>query len=183
MNGHRLTVERAAEPLDVFWENLGYSTLNRLMRGFITYFITFCSLLLVFGINLGLQMLKIFLEDKGKDEENQTPALLWSIRAVTAVTSVLVVVMNMVLSRVVRFLTTKEKHATYTKYHLSISFKLVAAMFSNTVLIPLAVNPDRGAWFTSSGLVVDTFYNAISVAFLTPLFYLFNVGYIVKRVR
>ena len=80
-------------------------------------------------------------------------------------------------------LSSKEKHSSYTKYHLSVAFKLTSAMFVNTAMIPLFVNLGKENWFVSSGLVVDTFYNTLSVGFISPLFYIINPVHIIKWIR
>jgi hypothetical protein len=42
--GQRVYVERAAEPGDVYWENLSVSTFERVKKSLITYTITFFAL-------------------------------------------------------------------------------------------------------------------------------------------
>jgi len=56
-------------------------------------------------------------------------------------------------------------------------------MFVNTAMIPLFVNLGKENWFVSSGLVVDTFYNTLSVGFISPLFYIINPVHIIKWIR
>ena len=63
IDGQQIHVERAAEPLDIFWENLSISTRSRLKRVLISYLITFLVLAVVFGVNLGLNFFKVFLEN------------------------------------------------------------------------------------------------------------------------
>ena len=182
-DGNQLHVERAAEPADIFWENLGYRTLDRWKRGAITFLVTFLLLLVVFGVNLGLNLFKEWLEDTSRESDDSTGILIWLVRFISILTSFLVVTINVVLSRVVRKLTAKEVHATYTKYHLSVSFKLVAAMFINTALIPLFVNLGSKAYFIDWGLVMNIFYNSITYAFITPFFYFANIGHIIKKIK
>jgi hypothetical protein len=89
----------------------------------------------------------------------------------------MVVAINMILKILIKKLSAKEMHSTYTKFHLSMGFKLVFAMYINTGIIPLFVNFNVDQWFTSSGLSVDIFYNTLSIAFFTPLLYLCNTGH------
>ena len=165
----------------MFWENLGYNIADRSKRGCITFSITALILIVVFGVNLGLNVLKVTLEDSSRDQDN--PGLLWTVRILSILTGLLVVIINVLLARVVRMLTSKEKHSSYTKYHLSVAFKLTSAMFVNSALIPLFVNLGKENWFVSSGLVVDTFYNTISVGFISPLFYIINPVYLIQWIR
>ena len=39
--GHKIVVERAAEPKDVYWENISVSTVARIKKTLTTYGITF----------------------------------------------------------------------------------------------------------------------------------------------
>lgn len=50
----RLSIERAPEPTDVYWENLGVSSIKRCGYMAITYFATLLCLGVVFGVSWGL---------------------------------------------------------------------------------------------------------------------------------
>ena len=182
--GKRVYVERAAEPLDVFWENLSVSTVDRVIKQMKTMTITVLILVAVFFVNLALSYFKQFLEDQARERgDDPTDILLMIVRVITFLTSLVVVAINVFLGRIVRILSAKEYHSTYTKYHLSVSFKLVLAMFVNTGLIPLFVNLGKENWFNSSGLIVDIFYNTLSVAFISPLMYLINPNVAIKKIK
>ena len=45
------------------------------------------------------------------------------------------------------------------------------------------VNYGRKNWFKSGGLMVDIFYNSIAISFISPLFYLFDPGYLSNRIK
>lgn len=176
-DGQRIYVERAAEPTDVYWENLNVTTLERVKIGFKTYGITLLCLLISFGVNLGLSFIKETLE--GQDSTSTIASIFISL--ITLLTSFFVVFVNVVLGRVVRILSAYEKHETYSKYHLSVSVKLTIALFINTGIVPLFVNFGRKNYFDQGGLMVDIFYNTFTIAFISPIFYYFNPIYFWKK--
>ena len=179
----RIKVERAAEPPDILWGNLGYTPGQRFCRSMVTFFITGILLIIAFGINFGLNTFKQFIEDQTRKNDNPSEGVLWVVRITSIITSFFVVAINVILRWIIRRLSLKEKPATYTKYHLSVASKVTIAMFTNTALIPILVNFGKGNWFNNSGLVVDIFFNTLSVGFVSPFFYLFNIPHCIKRFR
>lgn len=176
--GQRIVVERAAEPADVYWENLSVKGYQRLIKALITYSITAILLGCVFGIYFSLNILKKYLEDNYSDSGSGKD--LWLLRLVTFGTSILVVFINNILYILIRILSAYEKHMTYTKYHLSIAFKLTIATFINTALLPIFTRLDKDEWFQSGGLATTIFYNVISVSFISPIFQVFSIPYFIK---
>lgn len=184
--GERIIVERAAEPGDVYWENLSITPFQRLKNILLTYTITTFLLALVFGFYYSLHVLKKFLEDE--DEERQTGNdsnnyFSWLVRLVSIFNSIVVVFVNLLLQWLIRLLSSYEKHMTYTKFRLSVATKLMIATFVNTAILPLINNLDRKSWFDNGGLVTTIFYNVISVSFVTPLLNVFSITYILRRFR
>ena len=97
--------------------------------------------------------------------------------------SMFVVVVNGILSKVIRLFSVYEKHKTYTAYNLSVASKLTLALFINTALIPIFANITEDAWFTSSGLAVDVFYRILTVAFFSPIMYAIDPGHIIRSCK
>lgn len=179
--GSHVIVERAAEPSDVYWENLSVSTTGRVRKSFITNSVAFLCLCVAFGVNLGLSIAKDKL-DKSRHQSNSS-ASATIIRLISVLTSFFVVFINVVLGRIIRILSAYEQHETYSKYHISVASKLTIATFINTGIVPLLVNFGKDNWFDRGGLSVDIFYNMLSISFLGPLFYLLNPVYFVKRIK
>jgi hypothetical protein len=94
-----------------------------------------------------------------------------------------IVVVNIALRTVVRQLSIKEKHETYTAYNLSVAFKLTFARFINTSIVPVVVNLTADTWFVDGGLISDFFYIMLSIAFLDPLLYTIDTGYFFRLLR
>jgi len=84
---------------------------------------------------------------------------------------------------VVRTLSIKEKHETYTAYNLSVAFKLTFVRFINTAIVPCIVNISSDRWFVKGGLVSDAFSIMLSISFTEPITYVLDVGAIVRRCK
>jgi hypothetical protein len=82
---------------------------------------------------------------------------------------------------IIRVLSAYEKHVTYTKYHLSVAFKLTISTLINVALLPIFTRLEQDQWFKSGGLATTIFYNTISVAFVSPLLQLFSLPYIIQK--
>jgi hypothetical protein len=123
--------------------------------------------------------LKKALDQSGKTSTTEEVM----IRILSILSSFFVVFINVVLGRIVRLLSAYEQHETYSKYHLSVSVKLIAALFINSGIVPLFVNVGKDEWFHPGGLMVDIFYITLSLSFISPFVYFFNPMYYVKRFR
>lgn len=173
-------MNRAAEPTDIFWENMALNSRKRLKRKLITYSVSILLLGIVFFVTLLLDFFINFLEDETNGGSNILVLLIW---ALTFGNSILVAVINLILRAVMRKLTAKERNKTYTDYNVDVSFKLFFTMFANTAIIPLATKPSKNNWFGVNGLVVDVYLNLILVSFVNPLFYHYNWTLLFKKLR
>jgi hypothetical protein len=183
-DGKHIIIERAAEPGDVYWENLSVSQSQRFVKSLITYSITVVLLGIVFGIYFSLGQLKIYLEDESEkeSEEGETNIFIWYVRIVNFGTSILAIIVNSILNWLIRLLSSFEKHMTYTRYHLSVAFKLMTATFINIALLPLFINLDKEDWFKNGGLATSIFFNVISVSFVSPILEFINFSYFLKKI-
>ena len=148
---------------------------------FLTYLVSFVLLAIAFGINWGLNVAKQQMEKSTRNNFEADSSVLWGVRIISILMSFVCTFVNVMLTISIKKLSAKEKHQTYTKFHLSTSFKLISALFVNTCIIPLLINLGRENWFENSGLVNDIFYNSLSQAFVNPTMYLFNISYFMKK--
>ena len=166
--------ERAPEPTDVYWENMRVSHLSRVFRIFLTYISTIFLIGICFAIFWGINYAKKDLKNKYKPN---------TVRGLSVACSIVVVIINIALRTVVRQLSIKEKHETYTAYNISVAFKLTIARFVNTSIVPIVVNYMVDRWFKEGGLSTDIFYIMISISFLDPILYVVDVGYFLRLCR
>lgn len=171
-----LSFERAPEPSDVYWENLNVTSSQRFLRVFLTYLCTVLVIGVCFGIIYGINLAKVKLKDiKGVPE--------WVISALSFVCSFVIIAVNQSLRTVVRTLSIKEKHETYTAYNLSVAFKLTFVRFINTAIVPCVVNISSDKWFVKTGLVSDIFSIMISISFIEPVTYVFDIGALIRYLK
>lgn len=152
-------MERAAEPTDVYWQNMSVSFFSRLKYRLLSLAITVFLLSIAFGINFSLTSLSNSLE---KESKNSKDEFVQNVnRFIALLRSVVVSSMNVVLKKIMLKLALLEKDNTLTKYNLSVTLKYLVVTAINTVLIPVVTNLDKNTWFTAGGLVVEVFFNLI----------------------
>jgi hypothetical protein len=173
---YNLTYERAPEPSDVYWENLAVGSFSRFIRVVGTYFGTFILIGICFGILWGINIAKTDL-----DKRDDIP--VGALRFLSFLCSFVIIITNISLRVIVRTLSVKEAHETYTSYNLSVAFKLALVRFVNTAIVPTVVNAAHSRWFPDGGLVNDYFSIMISVSFIDPVLYVIDPGVIVAKLK
>ena len=105
----------------------------------LTYFATSVIVAISFGIIYSLELSKRSLLERDDIDYKL-------IQTLTILASITVTLVNMILRNVVRKMSTYEKHDTWTADSVSIAFKLTAARFVNTSIIPLLINSTFDSW-------------------------------------
>lgn len=186
--GKEVFIERAPEPTDFLWENLAVSSWDRFKKRSFTKIMTLLLIVVSFGL--------IILINWGQGEAREKlGATSHVVEVFSGSASILIVVINTVLSMVVRILTAKEMHPTYTSHFTAIAEKLCVAQFLNTALTTLTAQiilynqfSELGfidgllavPFYGKGGMVENMFFVFISNAYLTPLLNLFDFGYFIK---
>jgi len=172
---------RAAEPTDVFWENLPIMTRVRFWRSVLTFLLMGGLLLISFVWNLALGIFKDKLERHYSTSESDFMIINFMILMIlNTANSFIISFFNVSLKHLARSLTEYERHITYTGFTLSLTVKMVTTMYINTAIIPLCVNYQEKVWFARTGLIADIFYNTLAVCFLGPMLYIFDPYYLWK---
>lgn len=174
--GNLITAEIAPEPSDVYWENLSADYIKKQIRRIITYFIAFVTISITF-----VTLFFIGEYQKQSYEDNTTSTKNSNIGS--SLSSILVVVINILLTISIKVYSKQEMHHSQSTYNLSVANKLVIAMFLNTGIIPLVVNYDyKVMWFNTGGLANNIFWIQVSNAVVQPLLYLAAPVYQLKRI-
>ena len=122
--------------------------------------------------------------EKLRRGETDLSADYLKVRGLSFFTSLVVVFFNRFLLIIIRILTAQEKQETQTKHNVSVGIKITVATFVNSAIVPLIVNLDMNEhWFCNTGLVVDSFYNVISIGFVTPFLYIFDIFFLIRRMK
>ena len=180
-NGRHIKMERAAEPTDIFWENLSVVATERFRKSVLTYLITFLVLGFSFTINLFSASLRFDLEKEARENGTTEMTSKYTlIFIIVGVNAIVVALINFSFGRLIRILSSFEAHETYTKYNLSVAVKLTFTRFINTIIIPCAVHYELDDWFTTSGLTTDVFFITVAISFFAPLIDIFEPFWLYK---
>lgn len=179
--GKKIRVKRAPEPNDIFWENLSFSLKKRLSKIAVTVIFTLLCLGASFGLIYGTSYYQDKVYNSYESDDDPSNSDIVTIRALSIISSVGIVFINMVLGQLIRKTSAYEKHHTLTTYHSSVAIKLTIAQCLNTALIALIVNFDpHDSWFVPGGLATDMTYILLSNAIVQPISYLLSPMYLVR---
>ena len=182
-----LIVSEAPEPEDVIWENIEYSTTNRVVRAIIVYIISLLLICVSFAIVFGFT----FLQDYWNDDDESQHFLLKYV--ISVIITLVISIFNSIFYELLERLTKFEKQISMTNYYLSCSVKFTIFTFINTAIVPLiskaVVQKARGN--TKGGimdevnrnnlLVIDLLVLFLVNAIVSPLFWLFNFTFFYKK--
>jgi len=118
-----IKVDRAPNPNDIKWNDLGVSMSVVIQRRIITFFITILLLGCSFGGILGLKVIQY----KMNQNSNANDLSLSSVRfrVISAIITLVIMAINFALGKVIRYLTFLERHWTETAFFQSLTIKIV----------------------------------------------------------
>lgn len=149
------TFERAPEPSDIYWENMGITTLQRICKSMLSFILTAILLGGCLGFIYGIKEAQQGHVEANEDKEDmsfkdQGVAIFISVLASMSVTFV-----NVALKFVIRRFSLNEGHETLTKLNVSVAIKLTIARFLNSSVILILTNDNPKEWFQGGNLVYD----------------------------
>ena len=121
----------------------------------------------IYGLDVVQRRLKKQIDDDLSSVDNKKKG--YEIRFLSFLVAFVIILINNILKWVVRYLTEKERHETYTAFNISIAIKLMLARFVNTAIVPVIINIQSDMWFNEGGLVSDLFSIMISISFIDPV--------------
>ena len=170
-----IEVDEAPEPEDIIFENLQFSSKERFCRIFLIYCLSIIMIGLCFSIILGLNYYQINYQ-KINDKNKIFMTYLVSI-AITCITFLLNFIFQICLGR----LTKKEKQISMTNYYLSFSIKLTFFSFMTSGIVPILSNYYYDEQKNYNLLVTNMITMFLTNSFLTPIFWTFDLKYLLKR--
>lgn len=121
-----IKVDRAPNPNDLDWKDLGVSMTVVITRRVITYAITIILLGMSFG---GMTGLKYGQYQMSKQTDSTDFTSSAKFRLISVLITLLIMIINYALSRTLRFLTFSERHWTETAFFQSLTIKMVVVNF------------------------------------------------------
>lgn len=168
-----IRVSRAPDPNDVIFINLGLSNSSAITRRVLTYIATIFLLGISFGATIGLKILQNTLNKNSAASTNTVVFRLISV-GITVIISII----NYIMSKTIRSLTFAEKHWTKTAFYQSLTIKIVIAHLINTsvliVLIHIIVFKPVDAIYAKGAILSDAMFMLINLAILSPLLVFFD---------
>ena len=95
-------------------------------------------------------------------------------------TSVIVIIINVLLKFVMRRFSQFESHDTQTKHDVSVAFKLTIARFFNSSITLTIVNSEAIGWFDGGDLVQDAQVLIAIIMFQASFMEILNIPGIIK---
>ncbi|KRX00619.1 hypothetical protein PPERSA_12838 [Pseudocohnilembus persalinus] len=155
-NGQKISVEFAPEPGAIMWENLGISTISKIIRRSITFVATIFIIAVCFIIQFYCSYGQVKImdnESENQSEEYKGPNPY--IQIISIGISLITMITNNFLSTMIYKFCKIEAYSNQTEYEVSIIKKLSIAQFINTAIVPLIVEciANDGNFYTDGGLV------------------------------
>lgn len=175
--------ERAPEPTDINWENLEASTIERICRGSISYIMTLFTVCMTTFIIVGInEAKKSYLRENEKKAQSMTD--MGTVKFLSAIASVCVAIVNVILNIIIRRFTLFERHETQTSLNTSVAFKLTVARFLNSSLVILIVNwNNQKRWYNGGDLVYEVTILITILVFMNPILYLLDPWGLLKKYK
>ncbi|OMJ73060.1 hypothetical protein SteCoe_28337 [Stentor coeruleus] len=176
--GNYIYAKLPAEPCDIYWGNLSKSGFHKSCNRFITFIVVFLTISLTFSCLLPLQQLQVSSTEENNISWELDETINFSISLVT-------VIINILLSFLIRKYSKFESYISHTTYNLSVMDKIVIFMFFNTIILKISVyaGAHGSHWFAKDGLAYSVFWLEMVNAFVSPILYLINFENLVKMFR
>jgi hypothetical protein len=176
-----VSVAKAPEPNDIIWMNLGTSNYVKFLRRCATLGVSMITLGISFGTTFGMK----YIQHKVIGRNIRTDDVIYRIASLPV--SIIIVSINIIISRLQRKLTLAEKHSSETEHFDSLTVKETMAQFVNTCLVVIIVHfmiSDRvDEIYSSGGLIEDICFILLSQIFIQPLFNAIGVWDLLRAFR
>lgn len=174
----RITVERAPNPGDIHWEELGKDTSETYQLAAKTNGVMFIVVLFTALCTWGLNKAQEAAAEKEEDAKGDSSSLYAIVGFVPAFG---VAVCNMIVMVSARRLGDKEYHETWTAQEFSQAVKMAVALLINTGGVLLWTNLRPHEWYKKGGLIDDALMILLLDALIPPFFFSLDFKYQVRR--
>lgn len=172
----RIGVERAANPGDINWTELGIPPAVKYKRLAKTNLAMGIVILITFFAVYGLNKLADWATDQKESRKgNQNESA--GFQALAFLPAVLVMLMNMALQICARTLGQYEFHETKTEEMYAQATKMCVGMILNTAGVLLFLNTQPKEWYYAGGLIENTGTMLLTNALIPPFIPLLDIKY------
>ncbi|KRX05045.1 hypothetical protein PPERSA_06679 [Pseudocohnilembus persalinus] len=170
-----IKVEKAPEPSDILWKNVGSAKSKKKMR-ILSQVIVYSTLI---GVCLVLVLIKKFLQDTSQQIINDIWALALTLLASSAVAGG-----NVIIGIIIRYFASKEERNTQTEYFVNTGKKLTNMFAVNMILTTIISNMSTFWHLTNTNgdipldmiTIINTYFILfITNSYLSSLFSIFDI--------
>ena len=167
----------APEPEDVIFENLQYSSFERIFRMFLIYIISFVIIFICFLVILYLNHIQI-----NEKQGNSNHKVIFKY-FISILMTLIISIINSIFRLFLNYLTKMEKQISMTNYYLSYSVKLTLFTFTTSGIIPLISNYLYLSKINYDLLVTNMLTTFLSNSFVTPIMWTLNIEFLIKKLK
>jgi hypothetical protein len=190
LHGTVVKVVRAPEPSDILWEHTNCTGTPAVLRRLWSWTITALIILAGAGIQYGFAVAAERLrEDRMMAQYAAGTGAEWAVaeaaaktrklRAVSVVSAVVVVTINLTIMLTMRALSWYERWTTRTSMERWVMLKLSVSQLCNAFAAPMLAayaSGNRSGWFSRGGLMDAAFYIMCVNSLMPALFHLLGLG-------
>ena len=173
LKGRLVQILPMPDPNDLYWENMGISKFTKAFRVVMMTLLAFLIMLIGFFIEFFLINRTLQLEELGE-----------ASTSLIVIKTVVVTLINIILSKSIIRFTVVERHRSHTDYYQSIAQKIILQQFINTAIVSSLVHVIGDLFYTSTRVFEDILqamtFQFISNAFVGTFFVLFDFSYFYK---
>ncbi|CAD8053330.1 unnamed protein product [Paramecium primaurelia] len=182
-----ISIRRAPEPDDIFWENCGIENSIKIKRKFISWIVVFVLLGISFATLYGLEYLQNQYLSNDLDFITKT--------SISLLKSLIITIVDALIYYFITLLANHERHVTKTHQDTSVAQKLCCVQFINSCFLLLLIHligvGQKGNFMEKSkyaiqkqgGIANDLLFVCSMNALFTPITAFFNPIYFIKKLQ
>ena len=167
----KITFERASEPEDIIFENLGTNLKTKLKNIICVSFVSLIICLINIFINCLLCLAQMFI-DKSEEKSGKTIILYALSFIITIITAIFDFILEIVLEKIVKC----EKSNTLTNFYSTYSVTLTLFEFINSIIF---INSGEDFEVLITNMPIKFLFNS----FVTPIMWIINLKFVYKKVK
>ncbi|CAD8052971.1 unnamed protein product [Paramecium primaurelia] len=172
INGQRIYIRRAPEPLDIIWQNFNTShsekRCKRMLALSLNFLVVLIGAFIVYGISY-------------TQNQAQSSNTFYVKYVLSGLCALAILIINQILEMLIKITSKYEKHTTYTNETRSVMVTQTIMQFINTALVPfgLFIFTD----FDQNNLAVSLFFIFLGNLIILPILEILDPLYIIKLIK
>ena len=174
----KMRFDRAPEPEDIFFENLGANDKTKVKKVMCASFISVIISVISLSINEIFYIIQLRI-DESKEQNNKNIILYLISFIITIVSAIIDLIVEKVLEKIIKW----EKTYTLTAFYVNYSKNLTVFWFLNSSLLPIVgdiiLPSEEEHEVLTSNMLIKFLFNS----FVTPIMWTINFKFIYKKFK